>query len=143
MLLIRQLCAALLLALVGVSLAVAATLSVQISGLSSDRGLVRCGLFSGPDGWREASQAMRMVNAKIEHGKAVCRFDHAEPGTYGVAVFHAEQGEDHISYGFMGKPRQGVGFSNNPSIMFGPPDFDAASFTLGQNDLNLAIEMKY
>ena len=86
---------------------------------------------------------MRMVNVKIEHGKAVCGFEDVSPGTFGVAVFHADHGEDRVSYGFLGKPKQGVGFSNNPSMTFGPPSFDAASFKVDQSDLNLSLEIKY
>lgn len=140
---IRHLFVSLLLTTVGSSAAFAASLSVQISGLSNDMGLVRCGLFSGSDGWREESRAVRMINAGIERDKAVCVFKDVSPGTYAVAVFHAEHGEDRVTYGFLGKPRQGVGFSNNPSITFGAPGFDEASFKLGQSDLHLSIEMKY
>ena len=140
---IRYLFVSLLLTTVGISTAFAANLSVQISGLPNDKGLVRCGLFSGSDGWRDESRAVQLFNAIIERDKAVCLFEDVSPGTYAVAVFHAEHGEDRVSYGFLGKPRQGVGFSNNPSITFGAPGFDEASFKLGQSDLDLSIEMKY
>lgn len=121
----------------------AAPLSAEIQGLSNDRGIVRCGLFSGEPGWREEGQAIRRVEAAIAGGVARCDFGDVPAGQYAIAVFHAQEGEEKVSYGLLGKPRQGVGFSNNPSITFGPPDYARASFQLGTAPMTLSIQVKY
>jgi uncharacterized protein (DUF2141 family) len=58
-------------------------------------------------------------------------------GTYAVAVFHAEHNEAQIETGLFGKPKQGYAFSNNPSSMFGPPDFSSAAFEYKGGNLTL------
>lgn len=121
----------------------ATPLIVDISGLQNAKGEVRCGLFSGEAGWRNEEQATRTVSASIQGTSARCDFGDVPPGQYAVALFHAQDGETKVSYGFLGKPKQGVGFSNNPSITFGPPDFAKARFELGATPLTLAVEMKY
>ena len=41
--------------------------------------------------------------------------------------------------GLFGKPKQGYGFSNNPSSTFGPPGFDSAAFTYKGGTLHLPV----
>ncbi len=45
--------------------------------------------------------------------------------------------------GLFGKPKQGYGFSGNPSSMFGPPGFDSAAFEYKGGNLNLPVRLSY
>lgn len=127
----------------GASAASALFLTVNVTDLQNDKGEVRCGLFAGAEGWRDENQAIRTATAPIQGKVARCDFGDVLPGHYAIALFHAPDGETKVSYGLLGKPKQGVGFSNNPSITFGPPSYDKASFELGANALELTVEMKY
>lgn len=130
--------------LMGLSTSVLAeSLSVQVSQARSDEGVVRCGLFNDVATWRKEDQAWRSVDASLHDAKAVCDFGSVPAGNYAIAVFHAEQGEANISYGFLGKPKQGVGFSNNPSITFGPPDFESALISVRTQPVVIPIQLKY
>ena len=40
-------------------------------------------------------------------------------------------------------PREGFGFSRDAPLQFGPPRFDAASFTVGAAQVRTAIHMRY
>src|SRR5262249_5843185 len=80
------------------------------------------------DGFREPGREMRGVVAPIKNGQATCVFSAVPAGTYAVAVFHAEHNETQMETGLFGKPKQGYGFSNNPSSTFGPPSFASAAF---------------
>jgi uncharacterized protein (DUF2141 family) len=104
-------------------------LSVSVEGVRNDAGSVRCGLYSSADGFREPGREMRGAVAPIKNGQATCLFSGVPAGTYAVAVFHAERNETLMETGLFGKPKQGYGFSNNPSSTFGPPSFDSAAFT--------------
>jgi uncharacterized protein (DUF2141 family) len=106
-----------------------ARLSVAVEGVRNDSGSVRCGLYSSADGFREPGREMRGAVAPIKNGHATCMFSGVPAGTYAVAVFHAEHNETQMETGFFGKPKQGYGFSNNPSSTFGPPGFNSAAFT--------------
>jgi len=130
--------------LLAVGPAFAGQLAVSVSQARNDSGRVRCGLFDRADGWRDEEQALRAVDAAVVSGKATCDFGSVPAGEYAIAVFHAEQGEPRVEYGFLGKPRQGVGFSNNPSITFGAPGFDTAKVSVGDDDdLNVEVMLKY
>jgi glycosyltransferase involved in cell wall biosynthesis len=88
---------------------------------------VRCGLYSSPDGFRVPGREMRGAVARIRNGHATCVFNGLPAGTYAVAVFHAEHNEAQMETGLFGKPKQGYGFSRNPSSAFGPPSFASAA----------------
>jgi uncharacterized protein (DUF2141 family) len=45
--------------------------------------------------------------------------------------------------GLFGKPKQGYGFSNNPSSMFGPPGFSSAAFEYKGGHLTLPVHLSY
>ena len=120
-----------------------ARLSVAVEGVRNDSGSVRCGLYSSADGFREPGREMRGAVAPIKNGHATCMFSGVPAGTYAVAVFHAEHNETQMETGFFGKPKQGYGFSNNPSSTFGPPGFNSAAFTYNGGTLQLPVQVSY
>jgi uncharacterized protein (DUF2141 family) len=104
---------------------------------------VRCGLYSSANGFREPGREMRGAVAPIKNGQATCVFNGIPAGTYAIAVFHAERNETQMETGLFGKPKQGYGFSNNPSSTFGPPSFDSAAFTYNGGALQLPVRLSY
>ncbi|HWW49240.1 MAG TPA: DUF2141 domain-containing protein [Xanthobacteraceae bacterium] len=121
----------------------AGPLTLQISGARNANGVVRCGLYASADGFREPGREMSEAAGKINGDRATCSFKSVPDGTYAVAVFHAEQNERKMDIGMFGKPKQGVGFSRNPSITFGPPKFEAAAFSVGAAPVSLNIKLSY
>ena len=118
-------------------------LGVSVSGVRSDSGNVRCGLYASASGFREPGAQFRGVAARIQGGQANCVFSAVPPGTYAVAVFHAEQGETRMETGAFGKPKQGYGFSRNPSSSFGPPEFSAAAFEYRGGSMSVPVRLQY
>jgi uncharacterized protein (DUF2141 family) len=116
---------------------------VTVTRLHSDKGVVRCGLFNSPNGFRKPGSQFMGVNATPSGGMATCTFEKVPPGTYAVALFHAEKNETQMTYGFFGAPDQGYGFSNNPDTTFGPASFKDASFTYSGGDLPLTVKVSY
>ena len=121
----------------------AGKITVTVTRLHSDKGVVRCGLFNSPDGFGKPGREFRGVVATPSGGSATCIFDNVPPGTYAVALFHAEKNETKMTYGFFGAPDQGYGFSNNPDTTFGPASFKEASFTYSGGDLPLMVKVSY
>ncbi len=121
----------------------AGKLSVAVAGVRNDSGAVRCGLYASPDGFREPGREMRGVAAPIKNGQATCVFSAIPAGTYAVAVFHAEHNETRMETGLFGKPKQGYGFSNNPSTTFGPPSFASAAFQYKGGNLSAPVQLSY
>ena len=118
-------------------------LNVSVAGVRNDNGSVRCGLYSSANGFREPGREMRGAVAPIKNGQATCVFNGVPAGTYAIAVFHAEHNETQMETGMFGKPKQGYGFSNNPSSTFGPPSFDSAAFAYKGGTLQLPVRLSY
>jgi uncharacterized protein (DUF2141 family) len=118
-------------------------LNVSVAGVRNDNGSVRCGLYSSANGFREPGREMRGAVAPIKNGQATCVFNGVPAGTYAIAVFHAEHNETQMETGLFGKPKQGYGFSNNPSSTFGPPGFASAAFAYKGGALNLPVQLSY
>ena len=118
-------------------------LGVSVTGLRNDSGSVRCGLYSSPNGFREPGREFRGAVAPVRKGSATCTFANIPAGTYAVAVFHAEQNETRMETGMFGKPKQGYGFSRNPSSTFGPPSFSDAAFDYRGGSSAMQVRLNY
>jgi uncharacterized protein (DUF2141 family) len=121
----------------------AGRLSVPVSGLRNDEGVVRCGLYAAPEAFPKAGQESRGVVAKIKGGQAMCVFNGLKPGTYAVAAFHAANDETQMQYGMFGKPKEGYGFSRNPPAGMGAPAFASAAFDFTGGALSAPIRLNY
>jgi uncharacterized protein (DUF2141 family) len=117
--------------------------SVPISGLRSDDGVVRCGLYAAPEAFPKAGQESRGVIARIKSGQATCVFNRLKPGTYAVAAFHAENNETQMQYGLFGKPKEAYGFSRNPPSSTGAPAFASAAFDYAGGAQTVPIRLTY
>ena len=72
----------------------------------------------------------------------VVKFEGLAPGDYAAAIIHDENGNAKLDT-LMGIPREGFGFSRNPAIGFGPPNFDAARFAVGGHATAQQVRMRY
>ena len=124
----------------------AGAIEIVIKGLRSDKGYVGASLFSSENaaafpGGADKALATRYV--KIESRDEV-RFtlEDIPHGTYGVSVIHDEDGDGKVGM-ILGIPQEGFGFSNNPTIYFGPPAFKRASFDFVSDKAVTEITMKY
>jgi uncharacterized protein (DUF2141 family) len=118
-------------------------ITVQVESLHNDQGVVRCGLYNSPVGFRDVGKQYKGVNANISGGKATCVFSDIPAGSYAVAVFHAEHNEETLPTGAFGIPKLGYGFSRDPSTSFGPPSFDAAAYKYAGGPTLWPVHIKY
>ena len=51
-------------------------------------------------------------------------------GTYAIGIFHDVNLNNKMDNNFFGIPKEQYGFSNNARALFGPPNFEDASFAL-------------
>jgi uncharacterized protein (DUF2141 family) len=116
---------------------------VSVTGARNDSESMRCGLYSSADGFREPGREMRGAGAQIKNGSATCLFSGVPAETYAVAGFHAEHNETQMETGLFGKPKQGYGFSNNPSSIFGPASYNSAAFTYDGGTLHVPVQLSY
>jgi uncharacterized protein (DUF2141 family) len=85
--------------------------------------------------------AARRMSVPVAQAAAL-RFDDLPSGDYAVALFHDENGNGRIDTRF-GIPAEGVGFSNNPRLMFGPPSFARAAVALTNRTTAETVRLRY
>ncbi len=120
------------------------SLTVTVSGLRNQKGQVCLSLFAQAQGFPTKSSlavASRCISA--DHSPLTLTFNNLNPGNYAVALIHDENRDGKINTGFLGIPKEGFGFSRNPSIGFGAPRFEDAAIALTQQNTKTQIQVKY
>ncbi|MBP7136607.1 MAG: DUF2141 domain-containing protein [Sphingomonadaceae bacterium] len=119
------------------------SLDLKISGLRNLKGNVHICLTTNtrafPNCERDAKAHKMTVPAAMA---AAVHFADLVPGIYAIALIHDENANGKLDTALM-IPREGFGFSNNPAIVFGPPKFAAARFTVESGETTQSIKMKY
>jgi len=104
------------------------TLRIHVDGLRNSTGVVGSVIFATPVGWPEdTSKSVHHWPTEIARGKleATATWD-LLPGDYGVAVIHDENRNHKLDRNFLGIPKEGFAFANNPHIGRSAPPFSAA-----------------
>lgn len=118
------------------------TVEVSVTGLRSVRGQVLVCLTTNPKAFPDCSKDKSSVRMAVKAADAGNFAVHAPAaGTYAIAVVHDENSNNKMDVAIF-LPREGFGFSRNPTITVGPPSFQSASFAVA-GDMRQAIRMKY
>jgi uncharacterized protein (DUF2141 family) len=119
------------------------TVRVSADGFRNQNGVLGIAVYKSPSGWPEDSeQAIFHDSYKIVNGKALAQLALA-PGRYAIAAIHDENGDHKLDRNFLGVPKEGFGFSNNPAVGMSAPSFSAASFAVSCPVTEISIHMMY
>jgi uncharacterized protein (DUF2141 family) len=118
------------------------TVDVSITGLRSAKGQILVCLTTNPKAFPDCSKDKASVHLAVKAANAA-NFKVAAPanGTYAIAVVHDENSNNKMDMALF-LPKEGFGFSRNPTITVGAPSFKSASFAV-TGDTHQAIRMKY
>lgn len=104
----------------------AATLALTITGIKSDKGVIRLALCPQGAAFPDCRErAVRSAALPIAKGSAQTELTGLAPGTYAVSVFHDANGNGKLDT-FAGVPKEGYGFSRNPPFRPRAPRFAEA-----------------
>lgn len=118
------------------------TVEVSVTGLRSTKGQVLVCLTTNPKAFPDCSKDKSSVRMAVKAADAGDFLIHAPAtGTYAIAVVHDENSNNKMDTAIF-LPKEGFGFSRNPTITVGPPSFKAASFAV-TGDMRQSIKMKY
>ncbi len=124
--------------------AFSADVTVKATGFRNQTGPALIYLWKQTDAFpKDTDKAFKTESVKIEGTSATAVFKDVEPGTYAVSVTHDENNNGKMDTGFMGKPKEGYGASNNPKNKLSAPSFDQCKFTLDAGGKTIDIEMRY
>lgn len=117
-------------------------LTLQIDNLRSQRGQILVCLTSNPKAFPDCSKDASSVRMAVPAANAG-QFTATAPraGSYAIAVVHDENGNGKMDKAIF-LPKEGFGFSRNPTITTGPPRFTSASFAMN-GPQSQRIKMRY
>ena len=76
-------------------------------------------------------------------GEAQVVVRNIEPGVYAVQAFHDENDNLDLDRNFLGWPKEGMGFSNDAPMRFGPPTFEDAAIEIDAAGASTRLRLRY
>lgn len=116
-------------------------LRVEITGVRPGKGPVRASLWRTADGFLKG-RSYRHAAVTPSADTAGLTFGGLEPGPYAVSAYQDENANGRLDSGFMGKPKEPYGFSNDARRTFGPPAFRAAAFEVTPADTTIRFRLR-
>ena len=120
-----------------------ATLTVVISDVRSDIGVLNIGIYDNKNDWLGSSTVQKRSLTVREHkvsGVVTTSFE-VEPGEYAISVHHDDNDNGKMDTNFIGIPKEPTGLSNGAVPKFGPPKYKDAAFLVTNEDLEMPIKL--
>ena len=121
-------------------------LRIHVDGLRNSNGVVGSIIFKSPDGWPEdKDKSFRHGPTPIHAGErqALVVWGNLPPGDYALAVIHDENRNARLDRNFIGIPKEGFGFANNPHVGLSAPPFQAAVIHVECPSTETSIHIRY
>jgi uncharacterized protein (DUF2141 family) len=122
------------------------TLRIHVDGFRNTRGNLGTILFTSPAGWPEdKTKSFSHGPAPIDEQThtAIAIWTGLPPGSYAVAVIHDENSNAKLDRNFIGIPKEGFGFANNPHVALSAPPFQHALIRLACPATDITIHLQY
>lgn len=122
------------------------TLRIHVDRFRNARGNLGTVVFNSAEGWPESlARAFRDGPAPIDKATrtATAVWPDLPPGNYAVAAIHDENSNARLDRNFLGVPKEGFGFANNPHISFSAPPFRAALVHVACPATDITIHLQY
>ncbi len=134
--------AVVLLFAVQAGLARAGTVTVQVSALRSDRGVVLIAICDAESFLTRFCPYF--TRARAAAGTLIVDVEGVEDGSYAVQVIHDENDNRQFDRNFLGIPGEGYGFSNDAiGLFYSPPDFADAAIEVAGDAVKVQITLRY
>ena len=119
----------------------AADLSVTVNNVANARGKVLVAVCTPETFLRAGCPYSAAEPARPGSVTVVVR--KVPPGTYAVQAFHDENQNLDIDRNFLGLPEEGIGFSNDAPMRFGPPRYGDAALAVAEPVTRTALTLRY
>ncbi len=117
---------------------------VLVENVRSSDGLVTAVLYDdNTENFLKRGRRVDRIRVEAEIGETRLCLEAPQAGAYAIALYHDENGNKKFDRNFIGIPREGYGFSNNPGFSFGPPDQDETLFRVDGEPTTLRISVRY
>ncbi|MEN2486987.1 DUF2141 domain-containing protein [Flavobacterium sp. B11] len=106
-------------------------LTVAVSGLKNDTGIVKVGLYNSDGTFLKTTY--KSLASEIKDNKAVVTFDDLPAGEYAISTYHDENSNGQLDRNSMGMPLEEYAASNNAKGFMGPPLYSDAKFNVSKD----------
>ena len=120
-------------------LGLAADIEVTLKGFTATGG-VQVALYDNEAAYK-AEKMFGGLQMRAHANPLRVLFADVPPGTYGIAVFHDVNENQELDANMLGIPTEAYGFSNNARGTFGPPGFEAISFSVDGQPIKMEVEL--
>jgi uncharacterized protein (DUF2141 family) len=121
--------------------ALAGDLTIEVSGITLDRGKVYVAVYDRADSFPISGRQWVSQVLDPTARQLTARFKDLPPGRYAAVAFQDANGNGKLDKNFLGIPQEPYGFSNGARGSAGPPKFSDAAATLSP-DGTTRIELK-
>lgn len=81
---------------------------------------------------------------KVTQSTMTVKLEVPKTGVYAISMMHDENENNKMDKNYLGIPKEGYGFSNNPSARFGAPTFGESKFEVKTNEIKkISIKLIY
>ena len=116
-------------------------LEVTVTGVRSNAGHVLVAVCDRATFLRPTCRYRGRAPSAV--GSVTVRITGLPPGTYAAQAYQDENDNDKLDRTLFGIPTEGMGFSNDAPMHFGPPSFDVAAFILGSAGGRITFRLRY
>jgi uncharacterized protein (DUF2141 family) len=78
-------------------------------------------------------KSLKVGTVDISNNKCLVVFENLKPAKYGVNFIHDENKNKKLDTKMLMIPKEGFGYSNNPTVKFGPPAYEKWIFEVKEN----------
>ncbi|UWY28186.1 DUF2141 domain-containing protein [Flavobacterium sp. TR2] len=106
-------------------------LTVAVSGLKNDTGVLKVGLYNSDGTFLKTTY--KSLASEIKNNQAVVTFENLPAGEYAISTYHDENSNGKLDRNAMGAPSEEYAASNNAKGFMGPPSYQDAKFTVSKD----------
>ncbi len=129
--------------LLGAGVVCAGEVQVELTGLQEAEGDIYITVYDSEDSWlgEERVMVQKVVIEEARKDGVVLSVLELPPGEYALTIYHDTNGSGELDTNFIGIPKEPVAMSNNAKAKFGPPKYEDAKFTLGDEPVVQRMSM--
>ena len=118
-----------------------ATLDVTIEGLRKRAGVIRACLIARAQAFPDCVGDPSSIRLTIPASGRLS-FNAVPPGNYALTLFHDENANGKLDT-ILGIPREGFGFSRNPTVRFAAPKYDKVVIKIASGLNRITVRLQY
>ncbi|CAN1524883.1 Protein of unknown function DUF2141 [Flavobacteriaceae bacterium] len=115
-----------------------ANLTVAVSGLKNNTGMVKVGLYNSEGTFLKT--IYKSITSEIKNNSATVTFVGISKGEYGISTYQDENSNGILDKNMIGIPSEDFACSNNAKGFMGPPAYEDAKFNINKD---LKIDIKF